>query len=231
MVNTASEHTERLADFWLSVMAQARRGFIAAAQADAVQLAAQISAALDQAAARAHEHGFDAQSVEHALFATVAWIDEQAMTTDWPGARAWRLAPLQRRYFSTTRAGAQFFQRLDALGEEEGAAREVYGLMLVAGFTGHYGGERLGELSLYRRRLLERLQADGGMRPTSPAHPLFPAAEPGRYESRRYVRRMRPVLAWLLILGGPVLLLVLMYMAFDLSLAAQIHALSGGSLS
>lgn len=218
----------RLADFWLPVMAQVRSTFGTANEASSAQAAARLVAALDQAAARAHEYGFDTQTVQQALFAVVAWIDEIAMTTQWPGAHAWRLAPLQRRYFATTRAGVQFFQHLDALEDDATAVREVYALVLTAGFQGHYGSGREGELAVYRRRLLERLQVERDMAPTSAAHPLFPGALPAQYSAHRYSRRTRPLMAWMFVLGGPVAALALLYWALDMSLASQVGALFGG---
>jgi type VI secretion system protein ImpK len=227
MVTPVTPHATRLADIWVPVMAQARSSINASDHA-AEQAAPGLVAALDQAAARAHESGFDTPSVEQALFAVVAWIDELAMTTAWPGARAWRLAPLQRRYFSTTRAGVQFYERLDALDDEASAVREVYALVLIAGFRGHYGGGREGELSIYRRRLIERVLADRGLAPAEAAHPLFPGAVPAQYSTHRYSRRTRPFMAWLLVLAGPVLTLALLYWALDASLSAQIGVLFGG---
>lgn len=227
MVNTSTPNATRLADVWLPVMALARESFNAPTEA-AEQAATRLIAALDQAAARAHEHGFHTESVDQALFAIVAWIDEVAMTTAWAGARAWRLAPLQRRYFSTTRAGVQFYERLEALDEEDVQTREVYALALIAGFRGHYGGAREGELTIYRRRLLERVLADRGLSPADASHPLFPAAEPTRYSTHRYSRSTRPLMAWLLVVVGPLVALALLYWALDMSLARQIGALFGG---
>lgn len=228
MVNNSSPASARLAEFWLPVMAHARNCFDNSHDPDTAQAAPRLIAALDQTAARAHEHGFDAETVEQSMFAVVAWIDEIAMTTNWPGARAWRLTPLQRRYFSTTRAGVQFFERLDALDEQATATREVYALVLIAGFQGHYGSGREGELSIYRRRLLERLQSERDMVPTTATHPLFPGATPTKYSTHRYSRRTRPLMAWLLVLGGPLVVLAVLYWALDLSLTSQIGALFGG---
>jgi type VI secretion system protein ImpK len=228
MVNAPIPVTSRLAEVWLPVMALARSSFNDHAMSPADQAAPKLIAALDQASARAHEYGFDTQAVEQSLFAVVSWIDEVAMTTTWSGAHAWRLAPLQRRYFSTTHAGVQFFERLDALDDEATAVREVYAIVLIAGFHGHYGHGREGELSIYRRRLLERVLAERGLTPANAAHPLFPSAIPTEYSKQRYSRRTRPFMAWLLVVGGPLLLLALLYVVLDTSLAIQINSLFRG---
>lgn len=227
MVNTSTPTTSRLADVWLPVMALARRSF-SAEHDSGDQAAPRLIAALDQAAARAHEYGFDTPAVEQALFAIVAWIDEIAMTTTWPGARAWRLAPLQRRYFSTTHAGVEFFERLDALDDDATPIREVYAIVLIAGFHGHYGHGREGELTIYRRRLLERVLAERDMSAANAAHPLFPSAMPTQYSTHRYSRRTRPLMAWLLVVGGPLLALAILYWVLDLSLVMQIEGLFKG---
>lgn len=229
MVNTPSSTTSRLAEVWLPVMALARRSFKDDASHPADQAAPRLIAALDQAAARAHESDFDTQAVEQSLFAIVAWVDEIAMTTKWSGAHAWRLAPLQRRYFSTTHAGVQFFERLDALDDTANAVREVYAMALIAGFHGHYSNGREGELTIYRRRLLERVLSERGLSPANAANPLFPSAIPAEFSKQRYSRRSRPLMAWLLVVGGPILLLALLYAVLDTSLSLQINALFGGN--
>jgi len=228
MVNTSNPTTPKLAEVWLPVMALARNSFNDDTTNQPDQAGPRLITALDQAAARAHEYGFDTKEVELSLFAVVSWIDELAMTTAWSGAHAWRLAPLQRRYFSTTHAGVQFFERLDALDDEATSVREVYAMVLIAGFHGHFGHGREGELTIYRRRLLERVLAEHGMSAASAAHPLFPGATPTEYSKQRYSRRTRPLWAWVLVVGGPLLILVLLYVILNTSLSIQISSLFGG---
>src|SRR5690606_37126056 len=108
--------------------------------------------------------------VQDALYATVAWIDELTMSFNWPGAAAWRLAPLQRHYFATTRAGVGFFDRLEALPPEANSVREVYALPLVAGFQGQFAHCSPSELAQFRRELLERVAQESQMAPIGPEH-------------------------------------------------------------
>lgn len=219
----------RLADAWLPTLELARRGFEATPPLDAAELGRTLMASLDATVARAREHGYSSEQVQSALFAVVAWIDEAAMTQPWPGASVWRLSPLQRHYFATTRAGVEFFQRLEQLGEEDTAVREVYGLMLIAGFTGHYSGKPAGELAAWRRDLLERIQFDGKMRGAVAGQTLFPAANPPRTATGSPTRSNWPVLSIVLLILIPLGLLVGLYAYLDTSLAALAAPLMIGS--
>lgn len=83
----------RLADCWMSSFEAAKRGFVDPAQSYET-LAPALIVLLDGAANRARELHFAEAEVREALFAVVAWIDEAAMSGEWPGAAEWRRAPL-----------------------------------------------------------------------------------------------------------------------------------------
>src|SRR3546814_6904242 len=93
---------------------------------DAESIETRLKESLDSACANATRSGHPPEHVQDALYATVSWIDELAMSFDWPGSSAWRLSPLQRHYFATTRAGVGFFDRLKALPAEATDVREVF---------------------------------------------------------------------------------------------------------
>lgn len=73
-----------------------------------------------------------------AEFAIYAWIDEMLLSIDWDGRQQWQKEQLQRIYFKTTKAGEEFFDRLNALGMHQRDVREVYYLCLALGFYGRY---------------------------------------------------------------------------------------------
>jgi len=81
---------------------------------------------------------FSPEDVEAARFAVFAWIDEILLSIPWEGRQQWQKEQLQRVYFKTTKAGEQFFDRLNALGVQQRDAREVYFLCLALGFSGRY---------------------------------------------------------------------------------------------
>lgn len=209
--------TPRLAEFWLPALELARRLF-REPPPDTAAVGPALIAALDSAATRAAEHGYSQAQIQASLFAVVAWIDEAAMTQAWAGAAGWRLVPLQRHYFSTTRAGVEFFQRLSGLAEDDSAVRGVYALMLVAGFAGHYGARPPGELAALRRDVLERVATEGNMARLSVDEALFPAAA-ATDTTRAERRHPRPALATFLLVAVPICLLIGLYVYLDATLA------------
>ncbi len=82
--------------------------------------------------------GFDRQLWRQGLFPVCAWVDETLLCSDWSGRQHWERYQLQRKYFKTTAAGWQFYQRLENLGEQDHAVRAVYEFCLALGFKGRY---------------------------------------------------------------------------------------------
>lgn len=81
------------------------------------------------------------EDYQNALFAVVAFLDEQVMSSAWSQRNRWAGALLQRELFGTTRGGVEFFQRLDALNPfspVDRDIREVYYYCLALGFAGQY---------------------------------------------------------------------------------------------
>ncbi|KQQ49876.1 hypothetical protein ASF84_21960 [Pseudomonas sp. Leaf127] len=216
--------TLRLADCWMPIFAAAREGIVDPAQAWET-LSPSLIEQLDAAANRARELGFVEAEVREALFAVVAWIDEMAMSQEWPGSASWRRAPLQRHYFSTSRAGVEFFQRLEALPEAAVGAREVFGLALLSGFEGRYTGRPKGELDHYRRLCLERIILDNKMVPLDIASRLFEQPQERPSRRVRMVRRGLPGISLALLVGVPLVILSAMYIGLDISLARQVSAI------
>lgn len=134
---------------------------------------------------------------------------------------------MQRHYFSTSRAGVEFFQRLEALPEAAVGAREVFGLALLSGFEGRYATRPGGELAQYRRLLLERIILDNNMTPLDVTSHLFAQAEDHLPKRGRMVRRGLPGISLLLLIGIPLIVLTVLYISFDLSLGRQVSQLLG----
>lgn len=218
--------TSRLAGFFLPVMEQARAGLNGIAIADAATLGGELTASLDSACAQALKHGHNAEDVDNALFAVVAWLDEKAMTVQWSGASAWRLAPLQRHYFSTTRAGSEFYQRLAALPESNATVREMYSLALISGFRGEYGTRPATQFSAFIRQTIEQTQAQGNLADLGGGQPVFPGALPGRdLEQNNGGFRQQPAMSLLLLLGLPLLVVLLVFLYLDFSLSQTVSTL------
>ncbi|MBJ6724532.1 DotU family type IV/VI secretion system protein [Geomesophilobacter sediminis] len=79
-----------------------------------------------------------AEEYDLARFAVCAWVDEMVAASPWEDRQLWLKEQLQRTYYRTTAAGAEFFERLERLSPDQGEAREIYYLCLVLGFTGRY---------------------------------------------------------------------------------------------
>jgi type VI secretion system protein ImpK len=216
----------RLTHFWIPSM-EAARSALAEPGQSAAALAGQIRILLDQAGARALEQGFAPAEIEAALFAVVAWIDELAMSRSWAGTASWRLAPLQRHYFSTTRAGSEFFERLDALPEESVEVREVYALVLLAGFNGRYTHRPAAELADYRLATLAQVAQERTMAPLAADQPLFPDAGLLADAPAHSKSSARPSWAMFLLIVIPLACLGVLYFFLDYrvdQLATQILA-------
>lgn len=211
----------RLADCWMDIFDAAKTGFADPAQTQE-SLSVRLIEMLDQAGNRAREYQFAEAEIREALFAMVAWLDETAMSRNWSGAEAWRRAPLQRHYFSTSRAGVEFFQRLEALPESAQGAREVFGMALLSGFQGRYATRPGGELANYRRQLLERIVLDNHMPPLDALSQLFPQPQFDLPQRALHLRRGLPGLSLVLLVVIPLLALCGLYLGFDFALGQQV---------
>ncbi|NYT85139.1 DotU family type IV/VI secretion system protein [Pollutimonas harenae] len=207
----------RLASYWIPRMELA---YAAIRQSDTnvEGIVAQLKESLDQAGAQARRAGHSSESVQNALYATVAWIDELAMSVAWPGSAAWRLSPLQRHYFATTRAGVGFFDRLQDLPEQATDVREVFALMLIAGFQGQFAHRPAAELEQFRNALLERVAQESNMAPVGGGQPLFPEAYALGKQVAMSRRPVGPSTAAILMVVLPLLVLVGLYVYLNTQL-------------
>lgn len=215
----------RLADFYLPIM-QELRNLLPSAES-APDLAKTLKDAIDQANAQALVDGYKQDDITQAQFALVAWVDEQAMSHSWSGASAWRLTPLQRYYFSTTRAGSEFYQRLDALDANNTAVREVYALVLIAGFQGEKGTRSRQDLLAYARQLIESIRQQANYAGVSSQQPLFPAAAVQKDLYGTNNIQSKPILISALIIIIPIIILAAVYFYFDYSLSQAVAELIG----
>jgi type VI secretion system protein ImpK len=118
------------------------------------QLRAQLRDQLAALSSHPIAVSLDAQELEDARFALVAFADEALLTSQWPGREQWSHELLQQQYFRTNRGGDEFYDRLARLRPDQSAARHVYFLCLVLGFEGQLVGDEA------RRRALIQQQYD-----------------------------------------------------------------------
>lgn len=123
--------------------------------------------------------GIDIEEYNEARFAVCAWVDETLLSSNWDGSTEWQRDSLQRKYFQTSDAGQEFFERLNNLGQQQRDAREIYYLCLAMGFKGRYHQDGdaplLGQLKTSNLKFL--LGSSIGL-PSLDRTELFPEAYP-----------------------------------------------------
>lgn len=99
-----------------------------------------IESLLLEAETVAQQKGFDHSVIDAAKFAVIGYIDELVLCSKWPDKAQWQTNPLQRKYYSTTNMGAEFYDKLNTLNKHgpDQEAREVFALCLGLGFKGKY---------------------------------------------------------------------------------------------
>lgn len=159
---------------------------------------------------------FSAHDVELAKFAVLAWIDETFLGIQWPGRDKWQREQLQRLYFGTTKAGEEFFERLNTLGVEQRDVREVYYLCLALGFSGRYLHEddRF-LLNQLRTSNLKFLFGSSVGLPSLQDISLFPNAAPSEAASGPPPKKRSGLNTYTLIgLGAPIAVFGILYAIF-----------------
>jgi len=73
-----------------------------------------------------------------ALFPFVAWIDEVILSSEYKEKKVWQKNLLQKRFFITSNAGYEFYERLDSLEPSAFILRLMYLYCLFLGFRGRY---------------------------------------------------------------------------------------------
>jgi len=99
---------------------------------------ARVDQLIEESARRMRAAGIDPRDYDDARFAVLAWVDETILNMPWSQREQWTRALLQVRYYNTTNAGEEFFERLNRLRSDEKSVREVYYLCLSLGFRGRY---------------------------------------------------------------------------------------------
>lgn len=161
-----------------------------------------------------------------ALFPVVAWADERlSRLPQWQETRPWRAFMLQRKFFSTSLAGVQFFERLEQLKKNEQELREIYVTCLALGFVGRYSmNPNAPELTALLQEQYKLLRPEHAVKSTTVGGiaRLFPEAY--RLAAARVRHRQWHVgsrIFWLLVIIVPTLLIVALAYWFDSLLSMQ----------
>lgn len=113
-----------------------------------------ITALLDELNTRGAEANIPRADLSEALYAIVAFMDEQILRSQWSGRQQWMSQPLQLTYFNENTAGEGFFTRMQALEQRPNQAHvlEIYYLCLALGFRGKYALQSAGDLDAVEER-------------------------------------------------------------------------------
>lgn len=217
----------RLIDCYVEFLIGMQRRFAAGADTQAIAcdaLRAELVGKLKACERQAQQLDLPAATLDAARFAVVAYLDELILVSQWAEKPRWQQLTLQRELFHTTNAGAEFYTRLGALGDDDPAraAREVYYLCLALGFRGKYFGDaRFSEFTEVKRANLRLLLPDSqGL--DLKAVTLFPEAYGAAKAGHKALSGRWNILPW--VFGGPVAALLILFIVYHYYIAA---ALSG----
>lgn len=191
------------------------------------ELAGQIDVLIQQAQSQALHEGVEIGTFQEALFPVLAWADERiSRSQQWGKEHSWQRHLLQRRYFKTSLAGHEFFDRLGRLDAKNSALREVYLLCLCMGFLGRYSvSPNSAELANMRIEQYRQLQRDDKSITAADRARLFPqayvSATPAKTQQRLPQRNisLRRVLFFLL----PPLILLLVVVGLHAELTQSVQ--------
>jgi len=190
---------------------------------DAESFRAQMRRSLQAAMQEARSLGYQSETVQMAVFATVAFLDESVLNLQSPVFADWARRPLQEELFGGHLAGETFFQNLRKLlrapdSAEVADAVELHCLCLEMGYRGRYAFADSGELHELLRQAREKIQRIRGQ-----AFLVPPAPAPDVRRTRTKDALTRALLITAGVLTG---LVVLAFSGFELALGSGVSNLS-----
>ncbi len=162
--------------------------------------------------------GYTTAEYDSARFAVCAWIDEAVLCSGLPDRDLWSAELLQRRIYNTTRAGEEFYQKLQSIGEDMQQVKAVYYHCLALGFKGRFfSPDSEKDLTAIKQQTLKSLKGNGSMLSTdSSLTGFFPDSYPNNQPNRR---KKLPQLAissiTLLLVLAPLLFILLTYLSYN----------------
>ena len=196
---------------------------------DAEVFRAQVRQSLQAPMHQARTLGYPGETVQAAVFAVVALLDESVLNLQDPVFAQWARRPLQEELFGGHLAGETFFRNLrDFLLQPDSPqladVLELYSLCLLLGYRGRHALGGSGELYAQLRQARDRIQRiRGDARMTS-------AEVPPRSELRRDPdESLNRYLLWTACALAVLLLLV--FTGYRVSLAYGVDALQAGALN
>ncbi|WP_158792811.1 DotU family type IV/VI secretion system protein [Granulicella sp. L60] len=123
---------------------------------------AQIRQSLQTTMQQARALGYNNESIQRAVFAAVAFLDESILNLQDPVFAHWARRPLQEELFGGHLAGEKFFQNLHSTLAQQDSPEvadvlEMHCLCLLMGYRGRYAFGNSGELHAMLRQARERI--------------------------------------------------------------------------
>jgi type IV/VI secretion system ImpK/VasF family protein len=175
----------------------------------------------------------DFEIYDHARYAMVVLVDELAIVSDWTHRNDWAQEPLELKIYNSNVGGEDFFTRMKDLKERFSRSRndderetilgalEVFYTCLECGFKGRFRGLAEGEIEAERRGLLGLLWPEA-------EHKRQPYLFPGSYgEGGKTESRQRRLNLWPFIAIGSLVLLFVVYFAFQFILGGRVDSIKG----
>ena len=196
---------------------------------DAEVFRAQVRQSLQAPMHQARALGYPGETVQAAVFAVVALLDESVLNLQDPVFAQWARRPLQEELFGGHLAGETFFRNLrDYLRQPDSPlladVLELYCLCLLLGYRGRHAlggsGELYAQLREARGRI-QRIRGDarlgaGEVQPAPDANRLVP-------------ERLNHYLLWTTCVLA--VLLLLAFAGYHVSLSSGLDALHGSALN
>ncbi|MCJ8314770.1 MAG: DotU family type IV/VI secretion system protein [Saccharospirillaceae bacterium] len=145
------------------------------------QLQQKLNAMLSDCMINAEKNNFSSEIVNQGIYPVIAYIDELILCSKWSEKIRWQKDSLQRKYYSTTNIGSEFYDALSVLDKTESSdwVREIYLLVLGLGFKGKYFSiDHKRELESVKEFNIKQLLPDQTQRNLDTAI-LFPTAYSG----------------------------------------------------
>lgn len=195
---------------------------------DAESFRTQMRRSLQTAMQEARALGYSSDTVQMAVFAVVAYMDESVLNLQSPAFADWARRPLQEELFGGHLAGETFFRNLKMLlgqpdSGEVADALELHCLCLQMGYRGRYALGDSGELQQMLRQAQDKIQRiRGAARLTPPIAP--PEVRPARAKDSW----SRILLITACVLAG---LVIISFGGFELALSSGVSQVQNTRLN
>jgi type VI secretion system protein ImpK len=203
------------------------RDSVATRQPDYQQVKTDVLHLVSQSEELCRQWEFNHDDFDQARFMVCAWTDEVLLGSTWHHKQLWQREQLQRHFYNTTDAGVEAFERLKNLALQKRDVREVYYLCLSLGFRGQFirqGDELL--LEQLTTSNLKILLGDPAAIPSLHAVQLFPQAIPVQAAEVPKKQAFAPSPVTAMVLAGPALLFVLLYLIYRVALSGVVEKFS-----